>query len=214
MRKVLYVPRDGNDYAPYEIVQGCRHHNVVDAISGDPLDSKLYPRRLQEFQQRMERLCRNEPLYDRFDLGHGLLANKDSGFIATPFDSQDGFERGVEAALKGLDIAVNNPRREYNMKRRITEKIADMITESKIVLANMMYANGKGFNPNVFYEMGYGQAKEKTILPFRPRRDEPQAPIDIRDRDYIEYEDAIEVAMTLYWGLKDIVENGSSATTP
>jgi hypothetical protein len=213
--KVLYILPECLGLLPHEAMHYCKEYRLLDVVSGNPATRRWHTDRLEPFVRRLRRLRERKHMYDPVVFGKilALEANRSKCFIATPFESDvgDDFEIGTVAGLEALGLLVNNPRNEFRAHQRITESIREMIDESTIVFANMRQSKRSRFNANVFYEMGYAEGIGKIVLPFRHISDTQDVPVDVRDRAYIPYEDALDVAMQVYWGLKPLVEN---AVTP
>jgi hypothetical protein len=213
--KVLYFPPSA-ELAAGRVIEYCQNYRVLDAISGDPaLASEAFKRSLAGFRSRLrcllskdhkDRRDHYEPIFHSLD-----LTTRDFCFIATPFIEPHFsiFNEGVQAAMNGLGIKISNPAAEHRLGEDIIVKIQNMIRVSKIVVANISQIDGR-YNPNVFYELGFSHALEnKIIVPFRHPTDIGLPPLDIRHGDYFLYEDAIDLALQLYWKLKAKVTNGS-----
>ncbi len=208
--KVLYFPPGGTTLASSKVIRYCRQNRVYDAIAGDQAVPEAFERRLKRFRARLERLFAGAAAYD--PIQHvDRICSGDACFIATTFEDPDGrvFDEGVEAAMDGLGITSKSPRKEYRLGRKIADKVRDMILESKIIAANIRETDGR-FNPNVFYEVGFSEAAGKIIVPCKHLTDRFPSPIDIRDTEYLEYEDAMDLALQLYWGLITKVTDGAS----
>ena len=208
-RKVLYFPPGGTVLAADEVIKYCQHNRVCDVIGGDPAEPEEFARRIGAFRGRLRKLFTDKDLYEPILHEIGIRAG-DTCFIATTFEDshRSVFDEGVEAAMDGLGIRISNPGSEHRLGETITDKIRKMIRDAKIVIANIRQTDDGRYNPNVFYELGYSQALNKIILPFRHVTDTLLPPIDIRDNDYFLYEDAIDLALKLYWGLVSQVTNG------
>ena len=206
--KVIYVPLEGRGYAAQTAVSDCVHNGVEDVFAADV--SGAFPKRLASFGRRLENLCAGRPMHD--PIRDVALANGDRVFVATPFDDEIGkeFEDGATHALRGLELVDLNPRNEYWARDSLRSNIVRMIRESKVIVANIRLDKRGRFNPNVFYEMGYGHGRKKAVLAFRHTSDDTVAPVDIREREYFEYENSLDVAMQLYWGLKGGIKNWNS----
>lgn len=201
--KILCLPPT-SDLAPSVVIQCCRDSRVRDAFTV-PDDPALRARMLSRFREHLRCLLTpNKAPYKRM-LHDVDLRPGDSCFIATPFIEpyRTEFDEGVEAAMHGLGLAVHNPGDEYRLGKKITSNILRMIRDSKIITANIRQINGN-YNPNVFYELGYAQAQaqRKILIPFRHATDTEFPPIDIRDEDYFRYEDSVDLALQLYFGLR------------
>jgi hypothetical protein len=97
--------------------------------------------------------------------------------------------------MKGLGIHVNIPRNEYRIGQYVGTKVREMIDEAKFIVANI------GPNPNVNFEIGYAEGKQKIIVHCRDLRETRQPPMDIVYTENVEFEDANELTLQLYWGL-------------
>jgi hypothetical protein len=206
--KVLYFPPGGTALAARTLIGYCQSNRVLDAITGNFTAPEVAALRMSLFRRRIARLLANEELYDPI-LHASVIRRRDKCFIATTFEEEDSsvFEEGVTAAMTALGIEVRNPRNEYQIGKKISDKVREMIAGVTIVIANIRETGGR-HNPNVFYEVGFSEAQQKIVIPCRHVTDRLLTPIDIRDTEYLEYENSHDLALQLYWGLLSKVTDG------
>lgn len=83
----------------------------------------------------------------------------------------------------------------------IPEDIVQNLIDADVVIAEISPTRGRGYNANVFYELGYAHSLAKpTILLIRGRA---QPPFDIRHRRFIRYEESADGKLKLKDQLKE-----------
>ena len=115
-------------------------------------------------------------------------------------DFNDVYNLGIKAAAK--ECEVNAKRLDDNFfVTNMVEEIYKNINEADFIIADMT-----GKNPNVFYEVGYAEAKNKLILLLT--KDILDIPFDFKQRVHINYNDVTELKSklinTIEWAKKEI----------
>lgn len=107
-------------------------------------------------------------------------------FVLMPFDEafDDIYELGVKAAAESLGITAQRVDEQVFHQETMLARIYDQIEAADIVIADM-----SGRNPNVFYEVGYAHAKEKTCILLTSRAED--IPFDLKHHRHIIYGSSI-----------------------
>ena len=131
-------------------------------------------------------------------------------FIATPFSAghRAGLQVGAEAALRGLDLEPQWGDDVSPTCTTIFEKAA-FILKAKLLIANVVEDDParSRHNPNVYFEAGLAGGRGIPILFVRPKAENgtTNVPSEIQGIHIHEYETSLDLALTLYHGLKDSV---------
>ena len=109
--------------------------------------------------------------------------SKYKAFVIMPFgsDFNDVYKLGIKATAKECDVDAKRLDDDFfdtNMVAEIYKKIND---------ADFIIADMTGRNPNVFYEVGYADAKNKLVLLLT--KNVKDIPFDFKQRLHIEYSD-------------------------
>ena len=109
--------------------------------------------------------------------------SKYKAFVIMPFGSyfNDVYKLGIKATAKECDVDAKRLDDDFfdtNMVAEIYKKIND---------ADFIIADMTGRNPNVFYEVGYADAKNKLVLLLT--KNVKDIPFDFKQRLHIEYSD-------------------------
>jgi hypothetical protein len=127
------------------------------------------------------------------------VSNPQSFFLANPFED-DRFASGAKEALgTRLRYLLNEP---GNIG--IGDKVRDAINECAVVIANVGQdpgENDRGYNPNVWYEIGYAWKAEKPVVFFRHINNKSKWPSDIGEREFQTWSDPVDLALQLFYGL-------------
>ena len=92
------------------------------------------------------------------------------------------------------------------------EQIYTQIDKADIIIADMT-----GRNPNVFYEVGYSDAKKKLVILLTSNAED--IPFDLRHRPHIVYNSSLvvlrdELTKRLEWGINEIEKNKREPLIP
>jgi len=126
-----------------------------------------------------------------------------------PFDSafDDIYKFGIKEPAAKLNIKAERVD-EQIYSEVILERIYQQIDVADIIIADM-----SGQNPNVFYEVGYAHAKEKTCILLTSNAED--IPFDLKHRRHIIYKDSIQslssdLTEELKWAIQEIEKIKSS----
>ena len=86
--------------------------------------------------------------------------SKYKAFVIMPFgsDFNDVYKLGIKATAKECDVDAKRLDDDF-FDTNMVEEIYKKINDADFIIADMT-----GRNPNVFYEVGYADAKNKLIL--------------------------------------------------
>lgn len=126
-------------------------------------------------------------------------------FVLMPFSNEfdDIYKMGIKETAISLDIKAERVD-EQIYQEGILERIYRQIDAADIIIADM-----SGQNPNVFYEVGYAHAKEKTCILLTKNSED--IPFDLKHHRHIVYDGSISklrdaLANDLNWA-KSQIEN-------
>ncbi|MCF8355619.1 MAG: nucleoside 2-deoxyribosyltransferase [Melioribacteraceae bacterium] len=126
-------------------------------------------------------------------------------FVLMPFDKKfdDIYKLGIQEGAKEVDIKAQRLD-EQIFDGNMLEKIYQEIDNADIIIADM-----SDRNPNVFYEVGYADARNKLIL-FLTSKEE-DIPFDLLHRPHIIYDGSInklksELIERLEWAKTEIIK--------
>lgn len=113
------------------------------------------------------------------------MNNKIYAFVLMPFDTafDDIYKLGIKETAKELNIKAERVD-EQIYEELILEQIYKQINIADIIIADMT-----GQNPNVFYEVGYAHAKNKTCILLT--KDTNDIPFDLKHHKHIIYKESI-----------------------
>lgn len=106
-------------------------------------------------------------------------------FVLMPFSSEfdDIYKMGIKETANSLGIKAERVD-EQIYQEGILERIYRQIEAADIIIADM-----SGQNPNVFYEVGYAHAKEKTCILLTKKSED--IPFDLKHHRHIVYDGSI-----------------------
>lgn len=109
--------------------------------------------------------------------------SKYKAFVIMPFGSDftDVYKLGIKATAKECDVDAKRLDDDF-FDTNMVEEIYKKINDADFIIADMT-----GRNPNVFYEVGYADAKNKLILLLTQNVND--IPFDFKQRLHIEYSD-------------------------
>ena len=109
--------------------------------------------------------------------------SKYKAFVIMPFgsDFNDVYKLGIKATAKECDVNAKRLDDDF-FDTNMVEEIYKKINDADFIIADMT-----GRNPNVFYEVGYADAKNKLILLLTQNVND--IPFDFKQRLHIEYSD-------------------------
>jgi len=124
-------------------------------------------------------------------------------FVLMPFSNEykDIYELGIKEAAKDFNVEA----------KRLDEQIfdSDMLQEiyNQIDKADFIIADMSGRNPNVFYEVGYADAKKKMIILLT--QNSSDIPFDLSHRPHVVYDGSIvklklELKTRIEWTIKEL----------
>jgi hypothetical protein len=159
------------------------------------------------FRERLDCILEGNSPYAPFNLTFpmgGACPRPQSAFLATPRDEElyRPFYKGAVAALNTVGIQILNPAEERGTDE-IKERVLRRIDECDLVIANLRLKKTdeeRGYNPNVWYEIGYAWRANKPVLLFRHVSDWLKRPSDVQASDFQSYCDAIDLALQLFYG--------------
>jgi len=107
------------------------------------------------------------------------------GLVIMPFSKEfdDRYQLGIKEVANSLDISV-----ERLDEQIFTEGMMERLY-SQILAADFIIADLSERNPNVYYELGYSHAKNKTCILLTS--DANDIPFDLRNYRHIVYEDSL-----------------------
>ena len=108
---------------------------------------------------------------------------KYNAFVIMPFDSSfnDVYNLGIKAAANECNVDAKRLDDDFFVTNMV-EEIYKKINKADFIIADMT-----GRNPNVFYEVGYADAKNKLILLLT--KNISDIPFDFKQKLHIEYKD-------------------------
>lgn len=109
--------------------------------------------------------------------------SKYKAFVIMPFgsDFNDVYKLGIKATAKECDVEAKRLDDDF-FDTNMVEEIYKKINDADFIIADMT-----GRNPNVFYEVGYADAKNKLVLLLT--KNVKDIPFDFKQRLHIEYSD-------------------------
>jgi nucleoside 2-deoxyribosyltransferase len=109
-------------------------------------------------------------------------------FVLMPFDNEfdDTYKLGVKEPLASMDVIAERVDEQIFHSENILQRIMNQILAADFIVADMT-----GRNPNVFYEVGFAHAKEKTCILLT--RDALDIPFDLKHHRHIVYGDSIQL---------------------
>ena len=109
--------------------------------------------------------------------------SKYKAFVIMPFgsDFNDVYKLGIKATAKECDVDAKRLDDDF-FDTNMVEEIYKKINDADFIISDMT-----GRNPNVFYEVGYADAKNKLILLLTQNVND--IPFDFKQRLHIEYSD-------------------------
>jgi hypothetical protein len=109
--------------------------------------------------------------------------SKYKAFVIMPFgsDFNDVYKLGIKATAKECDVDAKRLDDDF-FDTNMVEEIYKKINDADFIIADMT-----GRNPNVFYEVGYADAKNKLVLLLT--KNVKDIPFDFKQRLHIEYSD-------------------------
>ena len=139
-----------------------------------------------------------------------ILKDKKFIFVLMPFDSSfdDVYKLGIKETIKNIDPKIVVERLDEQLfSEGMLTRIYNQIEKADLVLADMT-----GKNSNVFYEVGYAHAKEKSVVLIT--KEASDIPFDLKHYRHIVYGNAIselkkQLKENVEWALKEI-ENKDS----
>jgi nucleoside 2-deoxyribosyltransferase len=101
-------------------------------------------------------------------------------FVLMPFEARfdDVYRLGIKAAVEELGMIATRVDEQVFHKEGILERICNQIDAADFIIADM-----SGRNPNVFYEVGYAHAKQKTCILLTA--DAADIPFDLKHQRHI-----------------------------
>jgi nucleoside 2-deoxyribosyltransferase len=110
------------------------------------------------------------------------MAPKLFAFVLMPFDARfdDVYRLGIKAAAEELGIVATRVDEQIFHNEAILDRIYNQIDAADIIIADMT-----GKNPNVFYEVGYAHAKNKTCILLTAEASD--IPFDLKHKRHIIY---------------------------
>src|SRR5689334_2968311 len=116
------------------------------------------------------------------------MASNPFAFVLMPFDNDfdDIYRLGVKEPLAAMGIIAERVDEQIFHSENILQRIINQISAADFIIADMT-----GRNPNVFYEVGFAHAKDKTCVLLT--RDAADIPFDLKHHRHIVYENSIQV---------------------
>lgn len=115
-------------------------------------------------------------------------------------DFNDTYKLGIKAAAQSCNVDAKRLDDDFFVTNMV-EEIYKKIDEADFIIADMT-----GRNPNVFYEVGYAEAKNKLILLLT--KDIQDIPFDFKQKLHIEYKDVSSLKESLIdkieWAKKEV----------
>jgi hypothetical protein len=107
-------------------------------------------------------------------------------FVLMPFEGRfdDVYRLGIKAAVEELGMIATRVDEQVFHKEGILERIYNQIDSADFIIADM-----SGRNPNVFYEVGYAHAKQKTCILLTENA--ADIPFDLKHQRHIVYGNSI-----------------------
>ena len=134
--------------------------------------------------------------------------SKYKAFVIMPFgsDFNDVYKLGIKATAKECDVDAKRLDDDF-FDTNMVEEIYKKINDADFIIADMT-----GRNPNVFYEVGYADAKNKLILLLTQNVND--IPFDFKQRLHIEYSDVSSLKEKLKdkldWAKQEISKRNES----
>src|SRR5688572_13651792 len=102
------------------------------------------------------------------------MSDNQKAFVVMPFSREltDIYELGIKAGCELAGVTCTRVD-EQIFSEHILKRIYQQIDDADLIIAEMT-----GRNPNVFYEVGYAHARDKTVLLLT--RSEDDIPFDLR----------------------------------
>ncbi len=128
--------------------------------------------------------------------------SKYKAFVIMPFgsDFNDVYKLGIKATAKECDVDAKRLDDDF-FDTNMVEEIYKKINDADFIIADMT-----GRNPNVFYEVGYADAKNKLVLLLTQNVND--IPFDFKQRLHIEYSDVSslkeKLKNTIEWAKNEI----------
>lgn len=129
-------------------------------------------------------------------------------FVIMPFnpDFNDTYNLGIKAAAKECNVDARRLDEDF-FTTNMVEEIHKRIDDADFIIADMT-----GRNPNVFYEVGYAEAKNKLILLLT--KNISDIPFDFKQKLHIEYSNISSLKTKLVeridWAKNEIVKRNNS----
>lgn len=134
--------------------------------------------------------------------------SKYKAFVIMPFgsDFNDVYKLGIKATAKECDVDAKRLDDDF-FDTNMVEEIYKKINDADFIIADMT-----GRNPNVFYEVGYADAKNKLVLLLT--KNVKDIPFDFKQRLHIEYSDVSSLKEKLKdkldWAKQEISKRNES----
>lgn len=129
-----------------------------------------------------------------------LALGKHQALVLMPFAAEfDDLYRAVKEVFTGLGFACERMD-ELQYVGDVVVKLYEKLAESEFIIADIT-----GNNPNVFYEMGYADALEKTVIILKHQSSE--APFDVRVRRLLVYDDLTQLKGGLTTMVKALIKD-------
>ncbi len=183
---------------------------LLDCCSEDNFDER-------GFRRRINRLLSGSDPYANIRLmtpQRMAVPRPQLVFLSTPLADglYDHVEAAAPAAMDALGIGVRNPAEEPGTGSTIHLAVLDAIDACDVVIANLRQKRSRderGYNANVWFEIGYAWKANKPVLLFRHADDWLKRPSDVQNFYFHTYSDAIDLALQLFYGF-----GGRANTTP
>ena len=134
--------------------------------------------------------------------------SKYKAFVIMPFglDFNDVYKLGIKATAKECDVDAKRLDDDF-FDTNMVEEIYKKINDADFIIADMT-----GRNPNVFYEVGYADAKNKLVLLLT--KNVKDIPFDFKQRLHIVYSDVSSLKEKLKdkldWAKQEISKRNES----
>jgi hypothetical protein len=133
------------------------------------------------------------------------MSKKFFAFVLMPFSSHfdDAYKLGIKEAAKEAGVHAERLD-EQIFDSNMLEKIYSEIDRADLVIADMSERN-----PNVFYEVGYADARKKLVILLTNKAED--IPFDLLHRPHIIYDGSIsklknELAERLTWAKEEVIK--------
>ena len=168
------------------------------------------------FRKRMTRILGGRRPYDPFELkspSHKIVTSPRFAFLSTPLDHdvEVPFVDGATAALENLGIEVLNPAGRSGTGA-IDDKVIADLEKSHVVVANLRKTADegyRGYNANVWFEIGFAWSLDKPVLMCRYAGDRFKRPSNLQSFEFISYSGNVDLALQLFYGF-----GGHATPTP